>query len=292
MGGLARRVSYANALSSQVNGEVPIVEVDAGNFLSDEINYKAAAEDPRIKNEWVLRAFDNYHVAAANVSQRDLPYLTELMASTAYKENLKRYPFLSRIVSANVTPASAAVQPFKPYVVEEIRGKRLGAKPLRVGIVGVSEKPAVAGSPTSGYTISDPVEAAKRVVPELRKTCDLVVVLAYADRDVAKRIGSEAPGIDIIIAAHQFPLFNSVDEAGDAVVAMVASQTKWLGELRLYTSKDSKGPAISNYLHRDVPLDQVIPDDAGAAKLVQGARAAFQKLPPAPPSPAARSSTH
>jgi len=279
MGGLARRVSYANAISTQVGGEAPVLEVDAGHFLSDDLNVKAPADDARAKNEWVLRAFDSYHVAAANVSNRDIPYLSELMATGAYKENLKRYPFLGRIVSANVTPSSPGVQPFKPYVVEEIRGKRLGAKPLRVGIVGVSEKPAVAAAPTGGYTISDPVEATKRIVPELRKTCDLVVVLAYVDRDVAKRIGLEAPGIDMIIAAHQFPLFNSVDEAGDAVVAMVASQTKWLGELRLYASKDPKGPAISNYLHRDVPLDQVIPDDPGAAKMVQSARAAFQRTP-------------
>jgi 2',3'-cyclic-nucleotide 2'-phosphodiesterase (5'-nucleotidase family) len=175
------------------------------------------------------------------------------------------------------------VQGFKPYVIQEVRGKRLGAKPLRVGILGVVEKPATAGSPTGGYTVTDPVEAAKKLVPELRKKVDLVVVLAYVDRDTAKRIGLEAPGIDLVLAAHQFPLYNAVDEAGDAVVAMVSSQTKWLGEIRLYASKDPKGPAISNYLHRDVPLDQVIPDDPTALKVVQSARAAFQKTPPITP---------
>ena len=120
----------------------------------------------------------------------------------------------------------------------------------------------------------------KRVVPELRKKCDLVGVLAYVDRESAKRIGLEPPASTSILAAHQFPLYNAVSEAGNAVVAMVASQTKWLGEIRLYASTDSKKPGISNYLHRDVPLDQVLPDDPEAKKLVESARAAFGKKKP------------
>jgi 2',3'-cyclic-nucleotide 2'-phosphodiesterase (5'-nucleotidase family) len=280
MGGLARRVGYENALGKQVNDEVPVLQVDAGHMLSDDFKYQNAGEDVRAKDEWVLRAFDRFHVAAANVSPRDLPYLGEAMGKNVYKDNLKKLPMLGRVVSANAVPASTDVMPFKPYVIEEVRGKRLGAKPLRVGIIGVTEKPNATVA-TGGYTISDPVEAAKRLVPELRKKCDLVVVLAYVDRDTAKRIGMEAPGIDLVIAAHQFPLYNAVDEAGDAVVAMVTSQTKWLGELRLYKAPDSKTTAITNYVHRDVPLDSVIPDDPAAAKFAADARAAFQKLPPA-----------
>jgi 2',3'-cyclic-nucleotide 2'-phosphodiesterase (5'-nucleotidase family) len=285
MGGLARRVGYENALSKQVNGEVPVLQLDAGHMFSDDFNVKGMAEDVRAKDEWVLRAYDQFHIAAANVSPRDLPYLGEMMGKDAYKANLKKYPMLGRILSANAVPASKDVMPFKPYTVEEVRGKRLGSKPLRVGIIGVTEKPLVAGAPTGGYSISDPVEAAKKLVPELRKKCDLVVVLAYVDRDTAKRIGVEAPGIDLVLAAHQFPLYNAVDEAGDAVVAYVASQTKWLGEVRLYRSGDAKNAAITNYVHRDVPLDTVIPDDPAAAKTVADARAQFQKGP-APPDAA------
>ena len=279
MGGLARRVGYENALEKQLKNEAPVLQVDAGHFLSDDFNYKGVMDDIRAKDEWVLRAYDQFHFAAANASSRDLAFLSGMMAKDAYKANVKRLPFLDRIVSANAVPTSANVLPFKPYVIEEVRGKRLGAKPLTIGILGVTEKVAVAATAAGGYTISDPVEAVKKYVPELRKKCDLVVVLAYVDRDLAKRIGMEVPGIDLILAAHQFPLYNAVDEAGDAVVAMVSSQTKWLGEVRLYKGTDPKGPAIANYVHRDVPLDASIPDDPTAAKVVQDARAAFQKLP-------------
>lgn len=286
MGGLARRVSYESALRAQMNGEVPVIQLDAGHMLSDDFNYANQTEDIRAKDEWLLRAYDQFHVAAANVSPRDLPFLGEMMSAKTHKANVKRLPMLDRIVSANAVPASKDVLPFKPYVIEEVRGKRLGAKPIRVGIVGVTEKPAAAGSPTGGYVVSDPVEAVKRVVPELRKKCDLLIVLAYVDREQAKRVGASVPGIDLVLAAHQFPLYNAVDEAGDAVVAYVASQTKWLGEIRLYTSKDPKAPVISNYVHRDVPLDTSIPDDPAAAKIVTDARTAFG--PKRPPNPQSR----
>jgi 2',3'-cyclic-nucleotide 2'-phosphodiesterase (5'-nucleotidase family) len=284
MGGLARRVSYENALLKQVNGEVPVLQLDAGHMFSDDLARKGVSEDVRAKDEYILRAYERFRVAAANVSPRDLPYLTEMMSKGVHAENLKRFPMLGRIVSANAVPTSPDVLPFKPYVVEEVRGKRLGSKPLKVAVLGVTEKPAV--PPNGGYAISDPVEAVKRLVPELRKKNDLVVVLAYVDRDTAKRIGLEAPGIDLIIAAHQFPLYNAVDEAGDAVVAMVSSQTKWLGEIRLYRSSDPKSGAISNYLHRDVPLDSSIPDDPEAAKVVAEARE--HSAPKLPPQGAAR----
>ena len=119
------------------------------------------------------------------------------------------------------------------------------------------------------------------------KKCDLVIVLAYMDRDLCKKVGLDTTGVDLILAAHQFPLYNTVEEAGDAVVAYVANQTKWIGEMRLYKSSDSKEMAITNYLHRDVPLDSMVPDDPDAIKVVQQARSAFMKMAPqAAPAPA------
>ena len=90
----------------------------------------------------MLRAFAQYHVAAANASARDLPYLGEMMATSKYASNVKTYPFLDRIVSANVVPASTDVNRSSPMSDRgSPLGKRLGSKPLRVGIVGVTENP-------------------------------------------------------------------------------------------------------------------------------------------------------
>lgn len=288
MGGLARRVGYEKTLSRQVGGSVAVLQVDCGNLFTDDTQKSVVNEDLRIKNEWVLKAYDQFRLSAGNVALRDLAFLSTLMTKADYAGNVRRYPALERFVSANITPASDSLVAFKPYVIEEVRAKRLGAKPVRVGILGLAE-PLATGHPAYGYAITDPVAAAKKIVPELRKKCDLVIVLAYLDRDAAKKIGLETPGIDLILAAHQFPLYNTVEEAGDAVVAYVANQTKWIGEMRLYTTTEAgKETTVSNYLHRDVPLDSVVPDDPDALKVVQQARAEFARGVANAPSPQAR----
>lgn len=257
-----------------------VLSLDAGHSLTDQLDARGIMDDPRVKNEWVLRAFDTFGVAAANVSPRDVPYLAEMMAKEAHKANLERFPMLGRYVSANVAPASPAVVAFAPYRVVEVRSQRLGAKPIRVGVLGLSAPPRKNAPALPGYTISDPVEAARKYLPELRAKCDLLVVLAYTDRETARRIGSETSGIDLVLAAHQFPLYATVDEAGDAVVAYVANETKWLGEIRLYTDEKDKGQ-VTNYLHRNVPLDAVVPDDPAARDVVAQARAKFTRMPAA-----------
>ena len=278
MGGLARRVSYERALDKQLNGQVPILEVDAGHIFADDRTGSDLTKDALVKNEWMLRAADKFRLAAANVTYRDLPYLATLTRKADYKANAKKYPMLERFVAANVAPADDAMTPFKPYVIEEVKGQRLGAKPVRVGIVGLTELQPGSKAAIGGYMILDPVETARKIIPELRKKCDLLVVLAYTDRDVAKRIGMETTGVDMILAARQYPLYNTVEEAGDAVVAYVANQTKWLGEMRLYRAADAKeGQVITSYTHRDVPLDGSLPDDPEAVKVVSGARDAVAK---------------
>lgn len=277
MGGLARRVSYEKAMLGQPGGSISVLQVDVGNFLSDDLTLPVMAEQARVKNEWVLKSFEQFKFGAANVSNRDLPYLSEVMKKSAYSDSLKKFPFLNRLVSANVVPATPDVIGFKPYLMEELKGGRLGAKPLKVALVGIASPEGPAGNIVAGYRILDPVETLNKMLPELRKKADLIVVLAYTDRQQSKDIGLRTTGIDLILAAHQLALFNAVDEAGDAVVGHVANQTKWLGEFRLYRAADAKDSAITSYSHRDVPLDSGLPDDPVAAKFVEDARAAYSK---------------
>jgi 2',3'-cyclic-nucleotide 2'-phosphodiesterase (5'-nucleotidase family) len=279
MGGLARRVGYEKALSKLANGKAAILNVDAGHIFTDALHASGMMDDPRAKNAWMLRAFETHRVAAINVSPRDLPYLAELTAKADLKKNVAEYPALARFVSANVSPANDKLAPFAPYRIEEIKSDRIGKQPLRVGFLGLSELPRRPLPDGVAYRIDDPVETARKIVPELRKKVDLLVVLAYVDRETAKRIGRETEGIDLVIAAHQFPLYNGVDEAGDAVVAYAMNETKYLGEVRFYKEAGTSGP-ITKYAQRTIPLDEIVPSDASALEVVEKAKKAFTRTPP------------
>jgi len=267
MGGYAWRSGYAAELAKATKGEAPIVHADAGRAFAEPSEPGPMPDDVRIKNEWMLRAFDALGVAAINVAHADLAYLAPVMVKKDFSSRAKRFPALSRLVSANVVAANKTVRPFEPYLVRTVSGGRLGKSAVRVGFLGVTE--ATEKLATSDYTISDPVEAVQRMLPAVRAKSDVVVVLAYVDRATAQKIG--ALGVDVVIAAHQYPLFNKTDDAGGATVAYVATETKWLSELRM--AREASKVTVA--AHRDVPLDAATPSDPDAAALVSAARAEF-----------------
>jgi len=286
MGGVVWRAGYVEALSKATKGEIPILQVDAGHSLAPDPDEFEGPGDNRVKNDYVLRAFEHLRLDAANVSHHDLAHLAERMRASTVEKSRKEFPALDVYTSGNVVPLDATTAAFKPYIVREVRGARLGSSPLRVGFLGLSETPVTGSGPNRDivgyYRVTNAMEAAKKLVPELRAKCDVLVVLAYMDKGPAKAIAESVPGIDVVLAANQFGYSANVDEAASALIAYATTQTKWLGELRFYAKSSGASRQLSNILYRPVALDSVIPEDATAAKLVEAARTAAQKARPRP----------
>ena len=262
------------------SGEIAVLQLDAGHMFSDQVTPSGFSDETRTRNEWILRGFELLDPGALNVSHRDIGFLATLMEEKAHASAAKRFPVLGRFVSANVVPLDARVRPFAPYVVREVAAKRIGDRPLRIGVIGLTEVPSGLGGPRAkidvgGYTLVDPLAAAARLVPELRERVDIVVVLAYLDREAAKRLGASVPGIDLILTARAAPTVGRVEEAGGAIVAFASHETKSLTEVRLYKSEGAKAGTIAGFIQRSVQLDSIVADDPAAFRLAAEARAAI-----------------
>src|SRR5262245_13490872 len=226
MGGLARRVSYIKAFKHRSNLEVPTLYVDAGNiFTDDQYNGVELPADVMTKNKWVVKGYGDYRHDAANIAHLDLPYLAELLKSDGYDKRVEEYPFIQRLISANIRPVNDQHRAPVPYVIREITLQRSAkGKPVRIGILGLTEtKPA---SPMaqkqdslSGFAIDDPFEAAKRVIPELKSKADFIVVLAYMTQEACQRLAGENPDINTIIGARQLVTMDDPQHIGSATIA-------------------------------------------------------------------------
>jgi hypothetical protein len=291
MGGLARRVSYIKAFKHRSKLEVPTIFVDAGNLFSDE---KFSAEqlpaDVMTKNRWVVKGYNEFRHTAANVSFNDLPYVGMLLKKEGFEERVKESPFIRRLVSANVHPADDTRLAPTPYVVREITLKR-GAidKKLRIGIVGFTMPRPMSGDNVAGYRIENPFEAAKRVIPELKKKADVIVALAYMPLVEAQKLATENADIDTIIGAHKSTTMDEPQHFGRATISYAYDQTKYLGEMRYYVKGDG---SVENQVNRYVGLDDYIPDDREAQTIVTDAHTEFTNdqnksahSGPAPPPP-------
>lgn len=254
---------------------MPTLYVDAGNLFSDE-GYDGSKLPAwvQVKNKWVVKSYGHFHHDAANIAPYDLPYLAELLKKEGYWERVSELPFIKKLISANVRPARPDLQAPAPYLIREAELKRgrPGAK-IKIGIVGFTEPkrlgPNEYQKEYAGFQVEDPFIKAKQLLPELKKKVDLVIALAYMQQPSAQRLASENPEIDILISANQTGSSPQVEHFGRASIVYAYSQTKYLGELRVYVRSDG---SIENAINRHVALDDYIPDDPAASEMVEAAR--------------------
>ena len=278
MGGLARRVSYIKAFKHRSNMEVPTVFVDAGNLFTDD-RFSAAQLPAEVmtRNKWVVKGYGDFHQDAANISYVDLPYVGELLKKDGYDKRVEEYPFIQQLVSANIHPMDDQHREPVPYVVHEVALKR-GApgQKLRIGIIGFSEAkptgPNAKETVYAGFRIDDPFEAARKILPELKRKSDFIVALAYMDIGSAQRLATENAEIDTIIGARQTSNMDEPQHFNRATITYAYNQTKYLGELRVYVKGDG---SAENQINRYIALDSTIPDDPTAQQVVTAAHDEF-----------------
>jgi len=240
--------------------------VDTGYFMADERSaHGRLRPDIVTKNDWVLKAYGQFPVDVVNISSHDLRYFTDARARAGLVGGAETESLLGRLVSANTTTESRAIAAPRPFIIRELPSRQNGVRPVRVAFIGLTE---TTPAPPAGLKFTDPAEAARRTVTEVRKTADLVVVLARVkSKQEVARIAREAPGIDVIIDGNS----DSVEEAftppvyvGPTLIVFTPFETRMLGELRFYRNAQGKFSTKQRF----ITLDELLVPEDPAAKLV------------------------
>jgi 2',3'-cyclic-nucleotide 2'-phosphodiesterase (5'-nucleotidase family) len=270
MGGLARRVSYEKLFSDKVGG-IPALVVDSGNSFTSEVNaHGLLRPDVQAKDDWILKAYDDFKVDVINVASPDLRYVSTLLAKPEYVRRAGSQPVLKRLISANTEGESANAMSLPAFIVRDLPARDAGAKPVRVAFVGLTEP---SETPPRGFRINDPIETARRVVPQARKQADVVIVLGYLKTEAASRLATQVAGIDAIIAGNSQSdgaYFTPPMTAGQTLILFTSYETRMLGELRAYREASGKYSLRTRF----ITLDETFPDDAAATQLITAAREA------------------
>ncbi|HWP45120.1 MAG TPA: multiheme c-type cytochrome [Blastocatellia bacterium] len=265
MGGLARRVSYIKAFKERFK-DVAALAVDSGFFLADEqTSHGDIRFDAATKSEWTLRAYEQSSVDVANLSAHDLRFISKWMARPEYALKSQSFSLLRRIISANITADSPDTVALPKYLIREV--------PFKVAFVGLSE---VVARPPLGFRIADPIEAARRVVPEARRQAELVIVLAHLSIAESVRLAREVQGIDVIIAGNSNAneqLFTPPLRIGQTHILFTPYETRTLGELRIYREGEGRFKTRARF----ISLDGGVPDDPETLRTVEAARVADEE---------------
>lgn len=217
--------------------------------------------------------------AAVGVAERDL--------ALGYDELEKRargLPF--PLISTNIVKRGTSDTVFKPYVVVE--AKRGGDKPpVRVGVMSVVRYNPVfmkTGPAGTNLAIASPSDMVRRYLEDVKKSSDVVVVLAAMSKYDAHQLAREVPGIDFVFGAYA-GAFNTEEELeGTTRIVFTGNQGKRIGETRAFLDGNGRVASEETYVYF---LTGRYPDDPELSEWVQGILA--KGRPAGPPRPASAS---
>ena len=227
-GGLARRQTH---LKTQPAANRLLV--DAGN-----VGAGAGARD-RIDLDFLLRGYRALGYDAINAGRGEA-----ILGADDLRALGQQYP---ELISANLVDPSA--RPVLPAY--RIRTLPNG---LRVALIGVIDHQLPAGEWGDGLSAWPPEEALARVLPEVEKQADLVVVLAYLDEWKMRALAELFFEIDVLVGGLVEQPLSTPVAINQSLMVAVTDRGKSVGRLDLRVAQ-GKAEAVGSDI--TVLYDQV-----------------------------------
>jgi 2',3'-cyclic-nucleotide 2'-phosphodiesterase (5'-nucleotidase family) len=135
----------------------------------------------------------------------------------------------------------------KDYEVIEKNG-------VKIALLGVFGKDALACAPTCALKFTDPVEAVKKTVAQIKdkEKVDMIVCLSHSGTSNIKSksedetLAQKVPELDLIISGHSHTIINQPITYGDTAIVSAGEYGENVGSLSL-VQKDNKRWQVKNY---------------------------------------------
>ena len=254
IGGAARRATLVRQFRRDIKN--PVVLVDSGDTftrgpltnayegVADVEAMNAVGYDLAALGNNEFKAKDGYEVNDAAGAQN------------ALLQVVKRAHF--HWLCANATDGKGAfLEGVLPYVVREYNG-------VRVGFLGLTAPRSASYPQTKGWTISDPIAAAKEWIPKARQHCDILIAMTHIGTDLDKQLVAETTGLDAIVGgdSHTF-LYEALEVANSEGKKIPIVQDGEFGvnlgrfDLRFTRDADEKW-TLAGYKYNLLPVGQKI----------------------------------
>lgn len=264
--GLAKMATLINQARA---GNPNTLLLDCGDTIQGTtLAYYFARKDPSKPNP-IVAAMNALRYDAMAVGNHEFNFGLDILWKAKREA---KFPWLAANLRQTYKPNAAGY--IRPYVIKEIAGVRVGIVGFTTPGVPFWEVPAH----YRGYRFEQIVEAAKRVIPEVRRQVDLVVVLAHSgfDRDPATgqplqkeipgedavwELAEQVPGIDLIFFGHTH---NEVPEMiiNGALISQPKNWAQSLARAEVTLERDAGGhwKVVSKKSQTLRVTEQVTPD--------------------------------
>lgn len=208
--------------------------VDAGDYAHPDLKH----EDR--ENWFILHAMGEMQYDAMTLGELELyrgkDYVESIIDSTKVPLTL-----------ANVRFKGAKKPLGEPFLIRQVKGVTCGI----IGLMGQDFGEGKQKFVELGYEVDDPFVVAAKLVPEVRKQADLVIVLAHLGSADAFQLPKAVPGIDVIVFGH-YPGTVAPTQVEGALTVRPGQRGQYLGETRIVVTPENK---IASYSGEAVTLD-------------------------------------
>ncbi len=143
---------------------------------------------------------------------------------------------------------------------------------VRIGIFGLcfvrKEHPSALP-----LKVEEPAAAAGRVVPDLRRKCDIVVALDHLGLEQDRQLAAAVPGIDLIVGGHShttLPRGHRVQgpDGQSVLIAQAGEYLQWLGRVDLTLTRTDGSWKLTQSDASLIPLNSTVPEDPTVKALI------------------------
>jgi 2',3'-cyclic-nucleotide 2'-phosphodiesterase (5'-nucleotidase family) len=190
-GGLARRATIIGKLRKESSD--PVLLIDAGDIFNRG-PWQALSQ-----GKLEVQAYNKMGYDLCCVGNNDLKGLPGIESQALLIKLMGESKFPWLCANLTVGDSGQAVEGVRPYVVKKISG-------VNVGFLGLTSGRSNGYPQIKGWTVGDPLEAAKRWVPIARKECDILILVTHSGYAFDRQLVGGVPGIDAVIGgdSHTF----------------------------------------------------------------------------------------
>jgi len=196
---------------------------DRGYLLLDNGDlFSRPQKQPLLTAGIVVDAMNKMAYDAVNLGEREFSHGESLVKRLAESAEFA-------LLSANVEAQDPL---WAPYIFRNIRG-------VSVAVVGVVDPDFISPKGKLSATVLDTEDVLKVLIPKLRETADICVLLSHTGYEGTIDLVKRVPGIDIAIAGHgkkrQKPI-----KVGNAIVAAESYKGEFVGVLTINWNVDDR----------------------------------------------------
>lgn len=257
IGGMDRLASAIKQVQKEVGAENTVL-LDAGDTLGDSM----IADET--KGQAIIEIMNSLRYTAMVIGNHEPDF-----SAATLKDRIAEAKF--PVLAANITEKSSGRLFTSPYIIQQVRGVRIGI----LGLAYPNTPLTTAKENVEDLQFGDAITVAREYIPRLREEgAQLIIVLSHYGLGADKKLARSVPGIDVIVGGHSHNRMKEALQQGDTLIVQAGAHASDLGRLDLEVNTKGK---IVRHAHQLITLDHAdIPSDPQIARIVEEATAPYR----------------